>query len=94
MPTTTTPFAQTRHRLGLTQAAMADLLGVSFASVNRWEQPGATGPHGLAYEVYAAIDTGLRLRRVTARQVTAAFARSRGYALRVIFVAAYPRQAP
>lgn len=89
-----TPYAQTRHRLELTQEQMADLLGVSFASVNRWEQPGATGPRGLAYEVYGAIDTGLRLHRVTARQITTAFTRSRGYALRVIFTAAYPRQVP
>jgi transcriptional regulator with XRE-family HTH domain len=36
-----------RARLGLTQVALADLLGVSFVSVNRWEN-GQTRPTGLA----------------------------------------------
>ena len=33
-----------RHRLGVSQEQMARLLGVSFASVNRWE--GAFRSHG------------------------------------------------
>jgi transcriptional regulator with XRE-family HTH domain len=37
-----------RVRLGLTQMALADLLGVSFVSVNRWENR-QTRPTGLAW---------------------------------------------
>lgn len=37
-----------RARLGLTQTALADRLGVSFVSVNRWEN-GQTRPTALAW---------------------------------------------
>lgn len=32
------PILETRRRLGVTQAALAELLGVSFVTVNRWER--------------------------------------------------------
>jgi len=38
-----------RIRLGLTQARLAELLGISFASVNRWEN-GQSRPNSLAWE--------------------------------------------
>jgi DNA-binding transcriptional regulator YiaG len=35
---TTTLVKETRKRLGLTQVQFAEVLGVSFQSVNRWER--------------------------------------------------------
>jgi len=51
MPTSLDSFAarvkQLRERLELTQEALAESLGVSFATVNRWEN-GRTEPSKLA----------------------------------------------
>lgn len=38
-----------RHKLGLTQMRLAELMGVSFASVNRWEN-GQARPNSLAWK--------------------------------------------
>ncbi len=43
-----------REKLGLPQEHMARLLGVSFASVNRWEQ-GHTAPTGPTLDLYLAL---------------------------------------
>lgn len=48
-----------RTRLGLTQEQMARLLGVSFASVNRWEG-GHSSPTGPTCDLYLAIDAAIR----------------------------------
>src|SRR5262249_55978129 len=48
-----------RNRLGLTQAALAERLGVSFVSVNRWEN-GQTRPTRPAWRLF------LELERATA----------------------------
>jgi len=48
-----------RGRLSLTQAQLAELLGVSFASVNRWEN-GQSNPSALAWQrILAAEEHGL-----------------------------------
>ncbi len=48
-----------RGRLGLTQTQLAELLGVSFASVNRWENS-QSRPSGLAWQrILAAEEHGL-----------------------------------
>src|SRR4051795_4785311 len=47
---------QVREKLGLTQAALAERLGVSFVTVNRWEN-GKVEPSGLALQRLAALDT-------------------------------------
>jgi len=48
-----------RTRLNLSQELMARLLGVSFASVNRWE--GAhSSPTGPTADLYQAIDAAIR----------------------------------
>lgn len=52
-------LTELRTSLGLSQEAMARLLGISFASVNRWEK-GASGPTGVVFEVYRALDTALK----------------------------------
>lgn len=48
-----------RRRLGLSQEQIARLLGVSFASVNRWEG-GHSSPAGPTRELYLALDAALR----------------------------------
>lgn len=48
-----------RNKLGLSQEQMAHLLGVSFASVNRWEG-GHSAPMGPNRDLYLALDGALR----------------------------------
>ena len=46
-----------RHRLHLSQEGLARLLGVSFASINRWEsERGVSGPHGTVLLVLFALE--------------------------------------
>jgi transcriptional regulator with XRE-family HTH domain len=52
-------LTEIRRALQLSQEAMARLLGVSFATVNRWEG-GHSAPTGLAAEVYRALDVCVR----------------------------------
>jgi|SRR5579872_6943109 len=52
-------LAAIRNRLGLSQEHMARLLGVSFATVNRWEG-GHSGPTGPSRDLYLAIDGAMR----------------------------------
>lgn len=82
-----------RAALQLTQAEMARFLGVSFASVNRWEQDRGTGPRGLAAQVYRAIlrarhrITLMRLREIPHEA-------DRGMALMRLFTAAWSPTSP
>lgn len=48
-----------RRKLGLPQERMAALLGVSFASVNRWEQ-GHSSPTGPIRDLYLAFDAAIQ----------------------------------
>lgn len=48
-----------RRRLDLSQEQMAHLLGVSFASVNRWEG-GHSSPTGPVRDLYLALDAAIR----------------------------------
>lgn len=50
-----------RSKLGLTQQAFADLLGLSFVTVNRWETCKAT-PTGLGAVMLELLDNVLRSR--------------------------------
>ena len=52
-------MASVRTRLGLTQEQMAHLLGVSFASVNRWEA-GHSSPTGPTLDLYQALAAAIR----------------------------------
>ena len=45
-----------RAKLGLTQTGFAELMGVSFASVNRWEN-GQTRPTALAWQQIIRAET-------------------------------------
>jgi len=44
-----------RHELGLTQAALASVLGVGEITLAKWEQ-GRSGPEGLLLDFYRALD--------------------------------------
>lgn len=62
-----TRLVQIRNALELSQEGMARLLGVSFASVNRWEN-GHTGPSGAVFEIYRALDAALKAGK-TSKQI-------------------------
>lgn len=55
----TKALASVRARLGLSQEQMARLLGVSFASVNRWEA-GHSSPTGPTLDLYQALEAAIR----------------------------------
>ena len=48
-----------RRKLDMSQEQMARLLGVSFASVNRWEG-GHSSPTGPTRDLYLALDAAIR----------------------------------
>lgn len=48
-------LVEIRSALGLSQEAMAHLLGISFATVNRWENRHSS-PTGAVLEIYRALD--------------------------------------
>lgn len=52
-------LASIRNRLGISQEHMARLLGVSFASVNRWEG-GHSSPTGPTRDLYLALDAAMQ----------------------------------
>lgn len=51
-------LVEIRSALGFSQEAMAHLLGISFATVNRWENRHSS-PTGAVLEIYRALDTAL-----------------------------------
>ncbi len=55
----TKALSEIRARLGLSQEHMARLLGVSFASVNRWEA-GHSSPTGPTLDLYQALTAAIR----------------------------------
>jgi transcriptional regulator with XRE-family HTH domain len=56
---TPTQLARVRASMALSQEQMARLLGVSFASVNRWEG-GHSGVTGSTLDLYEALASALR----------------------------------
>ena len=76
-----------RQRLGLSQEQMARLLGVSFASVNRWEG-GHSSPMGPTRELYLALDAALRAGNAASTILKAAD-NQRGIFLYSLFRLAY-----
>jgi transcriptional regulator with XRE-family HTH domain len=60
-----------REKLGLSQERMARLLGVSFASVNRWEGK-HSAPTGPTRDLYIALDAAIRAGHAPAAILTAA----------------------
>ena len=76
-----------RSSLGLSQEGMARLLGVSFATVNRWENRHSS-PTGAILEIYRALDTALRDGR-TASEILGDTPLDAGRQLHRIFDVAY-----
>ena len=68
---------------------MAQLLGVSFASVNRWEG-GHSAPTGPAQDLYGALDAAIRAGN-TAEAIRRAANSERGAFLYALFRMAYSR---
>lgn len=82
-------LATIRTKLGLSQEQMARLLGVSFASVNRWEG-GHSSPTGPTRDLYLAIDAAIRGGN-TPEAIRQAANNERGAFLHALFHMAYAR---
>lgn len=78
---------QLRAALGLSQEHMARLLGVSFASVNRWEA-GHSSPTGAVVDLLAAVHAALSAGHPAASILRAAN-NERGVFLYTLFRMAY-----
>jgi DNA-binding transcriptional regulator YiaG len=72
-----------RAKLGMTQQAFASLLGLSFVSVNKWENGGST-PTGLSAVLLSLLESALRRHSPTA--VVTALRRAAGVPLDVVRV--------
>jgi transcriptional regulator with XRE-family HTH domain len=82
-------LAAIRRKLGLPQEQMARLLGVSFASVNRWEG-GQSSPAGPIRDIYLALDGAFKGGN-SAEAVLRAANNERGAFLYALFRMAYAR---
>jgi transcriptional regulator with XRE-family HTH domain len=76
-----------RNKLGLSQEQMARILGVSFASVNRWEG-GHSSPMGPNRDLYLALDSALKAGN-TPEMIKKAANAERGTFLYSLFRMAY-----
>lgn len=79
-----------RSRLGMTQEQMARVLGVSFASVNRWEA-GHSSPTGPTLDLYQALNAAIRAGN-TSETIRQAANNERGAFLYSLFRMAYARR--
>ncbi len=78
-----------RTKLGVTQEHIARLLGVSFASVNRWEG-GHSSPTGPTLDLYLALDAAIRAGN-TPQAIRQAANNERGAFLYALFRMGYAR---
>lgn len=78
-----------RKKLKLPQEHMARILGVSFASVNRWEG-GHSAPAGPTLDLYLALDGALRAGN-SPESILLATNNERGAFLYTLFRMAYAR---
>ena len=76
-----------RTSLGLSQEQMARLIGVSFASVNRWEG-GHSAPTGPTLDLYLAIHSAMQAGH-TPKMILEAANNERGAFLYSLFRMAY-----
>jgi transcriptional regulator with XRE-family HTH domain len=90
VPLTPERLTEIRVTLDLSQERMARLLGVSFASVNRWE--GAHSfPMGATLDIYRALDAALKAGHRPDR-ILASATGDRGQFLLELFSLAYARE--
>lgn len=79
-----------RTRLSLSQEGLARLLGVSFATVNRWETiEGVSGPHGATESVLMALEEGLRRDPMLPNRLASWAQSGQPYLLQQLFNLAY-----
>jgi transcriptional regulator with XRE-family HTH domain len=78
-----------RARLGVSQEQMARLLGVSFASVNRWEA-GHSSPTGPTMDLYKALAAAIRAGH-SAEAIRQAANAERGTFLLALFQMGYAK---
>lgn len=79
-----------RTRLGLSQEGLARLLGVAFATINRWEnEKGASGPRGAVLVVLQALEVGLRHDRHLPTHLADWGTRGQPYLMHRLFALAY-----
>jgi transcriptional regulator with XRE-family HTH domain len=90
VPMTPKRLAEIRKALDLSQEKMAQLLGVSFVSVNRWEG-GHSSPVGATLDLYTALGAALQAGHKAARILSAASG-DRGQFLLHLFTLAYGRK--
>lgn len=81
-------LAGIRRKLQLSQEQMSRLLGVSFASVNRWEG-GHSGPAGPIRDIYLALEAALRAGNSPSAIRKVAEVEGRGVFLYTLFRMAY-----
>lgn len=80
-------LVEIRSALSMSQEGMARLLGVAFATVNRWEN-GHSSPTGAVMELYRAMDVALRAGK-TAQQILGSEPADPGRLYHRIFQIAY-----
>jgi len=79
-----------RTRLGLSQEGLARLLGVAFATINRWEnEKGASGPRGAVLVFLQALEEGLRRDRQLPTHLADWSTRGQPYLMHRLFALAY-----
>jgi transcriptional regulator with XRE-family HTH domain len=84
-----------RTGLGLSQEALARLLGVSYGTVNRWESDRrVSGPRGVVLVFLQALDAALLHDRALPERLVDWTARGQPYVLQRVLALAYPAEAP
>lgn len=84
---------QLRTRLGLTQEALAQLLGVSFTTVNRWESDRrASGPRGVVLTFLHALEAALHHDPTLPEALRVWMTRGQPYVLQQVLSLAQPQR--
>jgi transcriptional regulator with XRE-family HTH domain len=84
-----------RMHLGLSQEALARLLGVAFATVNRWESDRrASGPRGVVLVFLQALEGALRREPALPDRLVEWMPQGQAYVLQRVLALAYPAGAP
>ncbi len=81
--------------MGLSQEALARLLGVSFATVNRWESDATTSePRGMVLVVLQALEAGLRKDPKLSERLPEWTVHGQPYVIQQVLELAYGRTRP
>jgi transcriptional regulator with XRE-family HTH domain len=85
---------QLRARLGLSQEALAHLLGVSFTTVNRWESDKrASGPRGVVLTFLNALEAAVQRDPTVRAALRDWTTRGQPYVLQQVLALAYGAKA-